>query len=209
MKNISSILIVSLLVCPHIYANENKENESSLNHYNGELMSNGNIKTSQENLNISDELKKEISDSIKKEYIIFYENIWGNLPKAEEKAKRHIIKEDSDRADVFIGSVFDDGYLALLSKIQNNNKSFNLDDKEAIKESMKYGILPLFFENGVTQIEIDNLEIIELSPIKDSSNIYKSIIKVKEKLIENYHVIDKETLENAKRVFSISREIDS
>lgn len=207
MKHILSILVISILGCSNIYANENKENETPPGQYNGELIVNVDIKKSQEILNISNELKKEIADSIKKEYIIFYENLWGKLPKAEDKAKRHRIKEDNDSAEVFIGNIFDDDYLALLSKIQNNNKASSIDDTDTIRESISYGILPLFFENGVTQTEIDNLEIIDLSLIKNSLNIYKSTIRVRGILIESHHIVDKESLAHAKRVFSISREI--
>lgn len=208
MKHISSILLVSLLGCSNIYANEKTLNDSLHYYYSGELIINGDIRKSQERLNISDELRKEISDSIKKEYIIFYESLWGELPKAEDKSKRHRIKEDNKRSDVFIGTIFDEKYLALLSKVQNNNQTSKLDDGEAIKESISYGILPLFFENGITQIEIDNLEFIDLSLLENSLNIYKSSLRIRGIIIESHHIIDSESLSNTKRIFSISKEIN-
>lgn len=153
-------------------------------------------------IEISDELKLKLYEAIKKDYIIFHEQVIGELPKANLHDKHHHIKEYEDKADVFIGVTFDKKNLAILSKIQTNNEKNN----DIINNILKQGVIPFMYSDDASKEEIENIKIEKIFNLSHK-NTYKTEIIFRGEAIETYYIFDSKHTEGFQRTFSISRKM--
>lgn len=173
--------------------------------YTGELTVNGDIIMEQSLSKISDDLEEEVNNKLKKDYIIFYNHIWGKLPEADYLYSLYRLQKDNYRQHFFLNTLFDKNNNAMISTL--NFKNFEMNDAigTSISEILKYGVAPSLFTKGVTKLEVDNMKINKIESL-ELKNAYKTEIKIRGKEYLSFFIFDEISPDKPIKVFSITQE---